>query len=209
MRQRIPDAERRKQIIERSRTIFQTRGVSALSMDEIASLQGISKKTLYKFFPNKAALTEATIEERIQEIAASLEKIVCNSALPFLAQLRGIFGIVSRQIAEVGESFMKDIYYHEPELWELIDKFRRERVFGIVTKLLEAGMKDGFIRNDIDGRLMPLLFVNAVSSVMTPAQFVKLPFPPAELFDAFIRILFVGVLSEKGRRRFFSQEEEK
>jgi AcrR family transcriptional regulator len=178
-------------------------------MGEIASLQGISKKTLYKFFPNKAALAETTIEERIQEMAESLETIACNPDLSFLARLRGIFSIVSRQIEEVGENLMRDIYYHEPELWELIDKFRRERVFSIVTKLLEAGMKEGFIRDDIDGRLVPLLFVNAVSSVMTPAQFVKLSFPPAELFDAFIRILFVGVLSEKGRRRFFAQEEKK
>jgi len=209
MGQRIPGAEKRKQILDRSRTIFMARGVSGLSMDDTASLQGISKKTLYKFFPNKAALTEATIEGGIQEMAASLEKIVCNSELPFLARLRGIFGIVSRQIAAVGESLMRDIYYHEPELWELIDSFRRERVFSIVTKLLEAGMKEGFIRNDVDGRLIPLLFVNAVSSVMTPAQFVKLPFPPAELFDAFIRILFVGILSEKGRRQFFTQEGKK
>ena len=73
-------------------------------------------------------------------------------------------------------------------------------------RLLEEGMNEGFIRNDIDGRLVPMLFVNAASSVMTPAQLVKLPFPPAELFDAFIRILFGGVLTDEARRVFFTQE---
>ncbi len=152
MGQRIPEAEKRKQILDRSRAIFMARGVSALSMDQIASLQGISKKTLYRFFPNKAALTEEAIESRIREVAANVEKIARNSDLSFLARMRGIFDIVSRQISELGENFVKDVYYHEPEIWERIDKFRREHVFEIITRLLKEGIRQGHIRDDIDGR---------------------------------------------------------
>jgi AcrR family transcriptional regulator len=206
MGQRVPDAEKRKQIIDRSRTLFMARGVSALSMDDIASLQGISKKTLYRFFRNKDALLSASIEERIGEIAAEVARIGADPDLPFIRRLKEIFRVVLRQIAELGENLIKDIYYNKPEIWERIDRFRRERIFGVVTRLLEEGMDKGLIRNDIDGRMVPLLFVNAVSSVMTPEQFVKLQFPPAELFDAFIRILFGGVLSGKARRQFFTQE---
>jgi hypothetical protein len=120
--------------------------------------------------------------------------------------LQKIFEIVSRQIAGLSENFVRDVYYHEPEIWERIDKFRREQVFEIITHLLGEGIRDGFIRDDIDGRLVPTLFTNTLSAVMTPAQLVKLPFPPAKLFDAFIRILFGGVLTEKARRKFFSRE---
>lgn len=128
MKQRTSDAEKRRQIVDRSRTLFLTRGVSALSMDEIASLQGISKKTLYKFFPNKDALLFEAIEERLTEIAARVTRISQDSDLPFLARLKGIFGVVSRQIAELGETLVKDIYYKKPEIWEQIDRFRRERI---------------------------------------------------------------------------------
>jgi AcrR family transcriptional regulator len=204
MGRRIPELEKRKQILDRSRTIFITRGVSALSMDQIASLQGISKKTLYKFFPNKATLIEEAIETRIQEIASSVEEIARNPESSFLVRLRGIFDVVSRQIAELGESFIKDVFYRQPEIWERIDKFRREHVFDIISRLLAEGVREGFIRDDIDGRLVPLLFTSTISSVMTPAQIVKLPVPPAELFDAFVRVLFGGVLTEKARRLFLS-----
>jgi AcrR family transcriptional regulator len=202
----MPDAEKRKRIIDRSRSIFMNRGVSSLSMDQIASLQGISKKTLYKFFANKAALVEEVIEERIREIASSLEIVAGNSDLPFIARMRGIFDIVSRQIAELGENFVRDVYYHEPEIWERIDTFRREHVFEIITRLFGEGIRKGFIRADIDGRLVPLMFVNAMSSVLNPPQLVKLQFPPSQVFDAFIRILFGGVLTEKARLQFFTRE---
>jgi AcrR family transcriptional regulator len=206
MGQRVPEAEKRKQILDRSRAIFMERGVSALSMDDIASLQRVSKKTLYRFFPNKDALLASAVEERFQEIATEVARIGGDPDLSLIRRLKGIFGVVSRQISELGENLIKDIYYNKPELWERIDRFRRERIFSVITRLLEQGMKEGFVRSDIDGRLVPMLFVNAASSVMTPAQLVTLPFPPAELFDAFIRILFGGVLTARARRQFFTQE---
>ncbi len=147
-------------------------------MDEIASLQGISKKTLYKFFPNKDALLSAALEERFKEIAAEVAGIGSDPHVTFIKRLKGVFSVISRQIAELSENLIKDIYYNKPEIWERMDTFRRERIFGIVTRLLEEGTKEGFIRADIDGQLVPLLFVSAVSSVVTPAQLVKVPVPP-------------------------------
>jgi AcrR family transcriptional regulator len=202
----IPDFEKRRMILDRSRMLFFDRGVSALSMEKIASLQGISKKTLYKFFANKDALLSAAVKERISAVAAEAARIEADPHLPWLQRLRGILSLVSRQIAELGESIIRDLYYHRPDLWAQIDAFRRERIFSIITRLLEEGRREGFIRKDINGRLVPLVFINAVSSVLTPVQIVNLPSPPAELFDAFVGILLGGVLTDGARRRFFTTE---
>jgi len=206
MKTKIPDAEKRRQIVDRSRALFLERGFSALTMEEIASLQGISKKTLYRYFPNKAALSEAAVEERIIEVVAQIQLVADDHSLPLMRRLRGVLRIVSQQIAALGESLVKDLYYHHPELWERIDKFRRERVFGVISGLFEEGVREGHIRKDIDGRLVPLLFLNAIAAVMTPAQLVSLPLPPVQIFDAFFRILFGGILTDDARREFFSEE---
>ncbi|HVO40906.1 MAG TPA: TetR/AcrR family transcriptional regulator, partial [Spirochaetia bacterium] len=203
---KVSDGEKRKQIVDRSRALFLERGFSALSMEEIASLQGISKKTLYRYFPNKAALSEAAIEERILEVVAEIQRIADDPGLPLLRRLRGVLRVVSRQIAALGENLVKDLYYHYPELWERIDRFRRERVFGVITRLFEEGIREGYFRRDIEPRLVPVLFINAVSTVMTPAQLVSLPFPPVQLFDSFFRILFGGILTDDARHEFFSEE---
>ena len=206
VKKRMTDAEKRKKILYRSRALLLEHGVSALSMDRIASLQGVSKKTLYEFFPNKDALVSEAIEERIAAVAGEAAAIEADHGLHWVERLRAILRLVSRQISELGESLIKDIYYNRPELWERIDRFRQEQVFSTITRLLDDGRKKGFVRDDIDGRLVPLLFVSAVSAVMTPAQFVKLPFPPVEVFDAFIRILWGGILTDSARRKFFPKE---
>ena len=203
----VPDAEKRRMILDRTGTIFFERGVSALTMEEIASLQGISKKTLYRFFPNKDALIFTVVEDRVKAIAAEAARLEQDTSIPWLDRIGGIFKVVGTQISAISETTVRDIYYNKPEMWERIDKFRQEHVFGIVTRLLEEGRKKGFIRKDVDGRLVPLLFVSAIGAVLTPSQMLKLPFPPGMLFDSFIRILFGGILTDSARRKLFTQEE--
>jgi AcrR family transcriptional regulator len=202
----VPEAEKRRMILESSRALFFERGVSALTMEDIASLQGISKKTLYRFFSSKDALITAVVEDRIGFIAAEAAKIATDSKLSYLERLKNIMGLVSMQVAQISETLIKDVWYSRPDLWARIDKFRRERVFGIITQLFEEGRKEGFIRSDIDGRLVPMLFINAISAVLTPAQMIQLTVPPGKLFDVFLRILFGGILTDGARRKFFSQE---
>jgi AcrR family transcriptional regulator len=203
------DEEKRKKILERARAQFLTRGVSSLTMGEIASLQGISKKTLYRFFPNKEALVTTAVEEKISELGAEIAAMAARRDVAFPVRLREILQIVTHQLGAIGDTLIRDLYYHEPRLWERIDGFRRDYVLAVVTRLLEEGVKTGYIRGDIDGRLVSVLFINSFSAVMNPAQFVKLPFPPSELIDAFIRILFGGILTEKAQRQFFAQEGKK
>lgn len=209
MTKRTPDTEKRRQILERALALFFARGITPVSMEDIASTQGISKKTLYKFFPNKAALVEAAIESRMTQIVASALKVAEDRSLPFPHRLRGILAIVSRQIGLLGQGLVQDMYFNQPEIWDRIDKYRREHVFSLITGMIEEGIKTGYIRSEVDSRLVPVLFLNAISSVLTPAQFMSLPYPPEQVFEAFFRILFGGILSEKARREFFDQEEMK
>lgn len=207
MKTKTSDTEKRQKILDRSRSLFLMRGVSSLTMEEIASLQGISKKTLYRYFPNKDALASAAIEEKIAEVAGRIGEIGGRKDLSFLEKIGEILRTVSRQMAELGEGLVRDLYYNQPELWAKIDRYRREHVFVIIEKLLAEGAKSGLIRPDIDGRLVPALFVTTISSVMNPEQFVKMTVPPVEFFEAVVKILFGGILTEKARGEFFRQED--
>jgi AcrR family transcriptional regulator len=207
MKTKIPDSEKRQKILDRSRSLFLKRGVSSLTMEEIASLQGISKKTLYRYFPNKDALVTEAIEEKIAEVAERVTEIARLTDLSFLEKIREILRTVSRQMAELGEGLIRDLYYNHPELWARIDRYRREHIFVIIEKLLAEGAQSGLIRPDLDGRLVPALFITTISSVLNPEQFVKLTVSPVEFFEAVVKILFGGILTEKARRQFFRQED--
>ncbi|MBN9497426.1 MAG: TetR/AcrR family transcriptional regulator [Alphaproteobacteria bacterium] len=64
----VSDTAKRRQIIEGARQIFMRDGFDGASMNDITKAAGVSKGTVYAYFPSKEALFEALIREdrRIQ-----------------------------------------------------------------------------------------------------------------------------------------------
>ncbi len=64
---RQPD-ERPRQILEAAFRIFGSRGLHGATLEEVARAAGISKGTIYLYFPNKAALFTAMMKARVNNI---------------------------------------------------------------------------------------------------------------------------------------------
>jgi len=65
-----PDDETRALIFEEARHEFAARGYAETSMESVARRVGISTKTLYRLIPNKAALFETMLTDRLDRFAS-------------------------------------------------------------------------------------------------------------------------------------------
>jgi len=72
------DEETRALISEAARSEFAARGYAATNMESVARRAGVSTKTLYRLIPNKAALFEAMITERIDRFASVVRLRACD-----------------------------------------------------------------------------------------------------------------------------------
>jgi AcrR family transcriptional regulator len=72
------DEETREIIFEAARHEFASSGYAATSMESVARRAGISTKTLYRLIPNKAALFEAMITDRIDRFASVVRLRACD-----------------------------------------------------------------------------------------------------------------------------------
>jgi AcrR family transcriptional regulator len=72
------DEETRAIIFEAARHEFAANGYAATCMDGVARRAGISTKTLYRLIPNKAALFEAMITDRIDKFASVVRLRACD-----------------------------------------------------------------------------------------------------------------------------------
>ena len=66
------------QILIKATDMFLTLGFKSVTMDEIATEMGISKKTIYKYFSNKELLIEESTQLVHKEVIETIEKIVAN-----------------------------------------------------------------------------------------------------------------------------------
>ncbi|CAN5272735.1 TetR/AcrR family transcriptional regulator [soil metagenome] len=56
-------ARNRRAIIKAARTLFEERGVTRVTMEQVAKAAGVGKGTLYRRFPNKGLLCQALLDE--------------------------------------------------------------------------------------------------------------------------------------------------
>ena len=72
------DEETRTIIYEAARREFAAHGYATTNIESLARAAGISTKTLYRLIPNKAALFEAMITERIERFASVVRLRACE-----------------------------------------------------------------------------------------------------------------------------------
>ena len=67
-----PDDETRRMIYEAARHEFAGNGYAATSIETVARRAGVSTKTLYRLIPNKAALFEGMVSDRIDRFVSEV-----------------------------------------------------------------------------------------------------------------------------------------
>ena len=145
-------------IVDSAAAIMAERG-DAASMDDIASVAGVSRATLYRYFPNREALLHAIATTSIEELAArvadaDLRGIPVEQAIARL--VRGFVAIGSKYVALTRGSFKRTDEH--PDVDALLTEPVRE--------LFRRGIADGSLRADLDPELLLELFSGLIKAAL-------------------------------------------
>jgi AcrR family transcriptional regulator len=80
------DQEMKQRIESKAQEMFYRYGYSRVTMEEIASTLGISKKTLYKHFSNKEHLLKEIVHKTKCEIEAFVNKLIEDDKTEFVVK---------------------------------------------------------------------------------------------------------------------------
>jgi AcrR family transcriptional regulator len=75
-----PDQKTRQVIYEAARHAFAANGYAATSMEAIAGRAGVSTKTLYRLIPNKAAVFEGMVTDRLERFVTEVNLAAIDDA---------------------------------------------------------------------------------------------------------------------------------
>ena len=132
------DLDLRERVLEHARTEFLARGFSKVTLDEISSHLGISKKTLYKFYPSKEELLRASLHAAMRSAGWELERII-SSEKPFVEKLATAMMTMGKYINRFGKEGLIDIQRFAPSIWKELEKFREEHILSrLVTMIVQA-----------------------------------------------------------------------
>lgn len=132
---------KRQQLIDTALTLFYQNGINSVGINEILTVSGISKRTLYIHFPSKEALIFAALQQRhdafiawleqklaktksdnevIHHLFSALESWFCNKELE-LGHFRGCFFInTSAEFSDINSDIFNFCHYHKQQVKQVI-----------------------------------------------------------------------------------------
>jgi AcrR family transcriptional regulator len=196
------DAEVRNRILSKANEMFQSYGFSKVTMEEIAADLGISKKTLYKHFSNKEHLLKEIVNNAKCEIEVYVNKLIEDKETEFIAKLQNFMAFVVSHFSRLSNPIVQDLVKNQPEVWKEIQDFRKKNAHDCFSRLINQGVKNGIFRDDLDTEVVTMLYFSAVNSMLNLETLSKLPVTANEAYKILVRVLFEGIFTSEGRKKF-------
>jgi AcrR family transcriptional regulator len=146
------DAERNRQrLLAAAKDLFATRGLD-VTLDEVARHAGVGTGTAYRRFPNKDALIDALMVDRIGELAD-----IARECLQESDPWRGLTGYFERALAlQAADRGLKDVLFSSGRGRERSNQ-ARQQIAPVVTELVRRAQEAGAVRSDIAVSDVPLI----------------------------------------------------
>ena len=189
------DLNIQRRILDEAREQFFMFGYSRITMDDLASSIGISKKTLYKHFRSKEELVKAAIAGLMEEAFQYIAGIIHNPDIEFLERLKRLILFIGNLAARIGTEPVRDLEREMPHIWNEFQELRERFILVHFRDFIREGVEKGIIRNDVNQEIILLIFVNSVRTIITPKVISEMPFSVKEAFDAIIKVIYNGILT--------------
>lgn len=185
-------------IVEQSEEKFFKDGFYKTTMDEVASELGMSKKTIYKFFPSKDDLIMAIVKHFMNRIKVKILPAL-NSDKNAIEKLGELIKILAGVSEKISSKRMEEMKRHFPQIWNEIDSFRTKMMFENITRVIDQGKAEGLFVDYPTSIVMNML-VASIRSVVNPDFILNNNFSIIEAARSAFKILICGIVTEKGKQ---------
>jgi AcrR family transcriptional regulator len=189
----------RQRIVSEARRHFLQHGFRSVTMSDLASELGMSKKTLYTFFSSKVELVEVVLQEKFSDIEQELQQITAGCATDFPTALQLMLACIQKHTDELQPSFVRDVQRASPALFQLVEGRRRELIQCHFGTLFIEGQTRGMIRRDVPVDLIVSLLLTATQAIVNPVALAGFGLTPATGFRSVLAVVLEGVLTPQGR----------
>lgn len=195
--------ELRQTILEGTLTAFNEKGLK-FTMDDVARILSMSKKTIYTVFRDKETMFLAMVDYMFDAIKESERAIVADEKLTAKEKIRKILGVLPEGYRDVDFRqlyLLKDKY---PRTYRKVEQ-RLETGWEQTIALLEQGMEEGVIRR-VQIPIVKMMLEATLEQFFQRDILLQNKISYQEALDEVVEILVDGV--SKHPDTFISQGEE-
>lgn len=179
--------------------LFFRYGIKSVSIDDISSHLGISKKTFYQYFENKDEAIRVAANSLIEKSKTFMLEIE-NNGTDSLSRLFRIYHKLISQFNTCNPRFIYDIKKYYSEIIQIFIRFESNELHKIVTALLRQGKEEGLFRKEIDEENVFTFYQNRFKAIidgsLLPGKRTNDP-----VFFEFIIMGLIGITTIEGHKK--------
>jgi AcrR family transcriptional regulator len=183
-------------------------GIRSVSMDDIATNLGMSKKTIYQYFIDKDELVEAVVDEVIDT-----NQCACNADISRSENAVHEIFLVMDMMAEMFKTMnpfiLHDMQKYHPAAFRKFMKFKNEFLFNVCSQNLNRGVKEELYRPEIAIDILCRYRVETMFIPFNPEFQQSLKHSLAKIEDEILTHFLFGLVSLKGYKLIIKYKEQR
>lgn len=172
-------------------------GVKSVTMDEIATELGMSKKTIYAHFSTKTKLIEATTFYVFEEISQGIDQIKSKHKNP-IEEHFVIKNFALRHLKNEKSSPQYQLQKYYPALFAVVKNKQQTLLENILKENLERGIKEGYYRKEITIPFISRIYFVEVMGIKDRDLFPESQFRTSDLVEKHLEYHLRAIVTEKG-----------
>lgn len=186
-----------EKILSTCAEMFLTLGFKSVTMDDIAQKLGISKKTLYTYFPNKETLVNACVFYFFDYVTGEIRKITEKTSTPIeeLYEIK-LFMMQLIKNEKISPQFQLKKFY--PEIFKALQEKQMAFMVERMSNSLEKGVALGLFRSSLNIPFVARLYFNGMMGIKDQRLFPAELFQHSQLMADYLEYHLRAICTEKG-----------
>tara|TARA_R110002167_G_scaffold70337_3_gene198192 strand:+ start:1823 stop:2476 length:654 start_codon:yes stop_codon:yes gene_type:complete len=184
-------------IINKAIDMFLKIGFKTLTVDDIASEMGISKRTIYEHFHKKHDLVEAATIHLYEKISNGIDEIFAMNKNP-IEELFVIKDFVMENLKNESSSPFYQLQKYYPQIYGSLMSRQFIKMNECVLENLKKGIEQRLYRDDINLRLISRFYFAGINSIKDAELFNPIQFNTREVQQTYLEYHLRAICTQKG-----------
>lgn len=190
----------KERIVKHAAELFAGHGCKSVTMDDIASSMGISKRTIYEIFRDKTSLVEACIHSFYEQGRRDVEHILSSDNDNVFSAIFSFAQATSQVMLQLRCSFFREIQKYFSDVFATTVQQYRDQHTRNAKCILLRGQKEGLFKDSIDADGAAVLMTTITSAILTSNMFEALGYDRRKMLGNLVYNYMRGISTPKGLR---------
>ncbi len=180
-------------------------GVRSVSMDDIATALGISKKTIYQYFVDKDELVDAIIDATLQDNQSKCTRHH-HTAQNAVEEVFKAKQLLREMFSDINPSILYDLQKYHPKAFSRFLKHKNDFLFTLLKTNLEKGIAEELYRPEINVDIITRFRLESMLMPFNPDFFSRHKL--LEVEEQLLEHFLFGIVSLKGYKLILKYKHE-